>query len=89
MRRRSAICSAPRPGAGERDLDDRRGRELLARHFVQRRRGDIRRYLTRTPRSRRTGSPKEVAYALSPEHKALFDKVLDYARERSAPTTVS
>ncbi|HMS74007.1 helicase-related protein [Gordonia sp. (in: high G+C Gram-positive bacteria)] len=63
------------------DLDDRRGRELLARHFVQRRRGDIRRYLdedTPFPKDRLT---KEVAYALSPEHKALFDKVLDYARE--------
>lgn len=63
------------------DLDDRRGRELLARHFVQRRRGDIRRYLdedTPFPKDRLT---KEVPYALSPEYHTLFAKVLDYARE--------
>lgn len=63
------------------NLDDRRGRELLARHFVQRRRGDIRRYLdedTPFPKDRLT---KEAPYALSDEYRALFDRVLDYARE--------
>ncbi|MBY6366539.1 helicase-related protein [Rhodococcoides corynebacterioides] len=63
------------------NLDDRKGRELLARHFVQRRRGDIRRYLdedTPFPKDRLT---REVPYALSPEYHALFAKVLDYARE--------
>lgn len=63
------------------DLDQVKGREQLARHFVQRRRADIRRYLdedTPFPKDRLT---KEVPYALSPEYQALFEKVLDYARE--------
>jgi superfamily II DNA or RNA helicase len=63
------------------DLEDRRGREQLARHFVQRRRADIRRYLdedTSFPKDRLTS---EIPYTLSPEYRALFDKVLDYARE--------
>jgi superfamily II DNA or RNA helicase len=63
------------------DLEDRRGREHLARHFVQRRRADIRRYLdedTPFPKDRLTS---EIPYTLSPEYRALFDKVLDYARE--------
>lgn len=63
------------------DLDQVKGRERLARHFVQRRRADIRRYLdedTPFPKDRLT---KEVAYSSSPEYQALFEKVLDYARE--------
>ncbi|OBI45204.1 helicase-related protein [Mycobacterium colombiense] len=63
------------------DLEDRRGREHLARHFVQRRRADIRRYLdedTPFPKDRLTS---EIPYTLSPEYRALFDKVLDFARE--------
>ncbi|ORW17059.1 helicase [Mycolicibacter nonchromogenicus] len=63
------------------DLEDRRGRETLARHFVQRRRADIRRYLdedTPFPKDRLT---TEVPYTLSREYDALFTKVLDYARE--------
>ncbi|MFW0786137.1 helicase-related protein [Gordonia sp. CPCC 206044] len=63
------------------DLEQAKGRELLAKHFVQRRRGDIRRYLdedTPFPKDRLT---KEISYTLSPEYRALFDKVLDYARE--------
>jgi superfamily II DNA or RNA helicase len=69
------------PELAEIDLDQRQGRERLARHFVQRRRQDIRRYLdeeTPFPRDRHT---KEVPYTLTPEYKALFDRVLDYARE--------
>ncbi len=63
------------------DLDHRKGRELLARHLVQRRRGDIRRYLdedTHFPKDRLT---HEAPYSLSPEYRALFTKVLAYARE--------
>jgi superfamily II DNA or RNA helicase len=63
------------------NLEERRGRERLARHFVQRRRADIRRYLdedTPFPKDRLT---TEVPYTLSPEYHALFVKVLDYARE--------
>ena len=53
----------------------------MAKHFVQRRRADIRRYLdedTPFPKDRLT---TDVPYSLSPEYHALFAKVLDYARE--------
>ena len=63
------------------DLDHPRGRERLARHFVQRRRGDIRRYLDEDTQFPSDRELREVAYALKPEYRALFTKVLDYARE--------
>ena len=64
------------------DLDQTRGRERLARHFVQRRRADIRRYLdedTQFPSDRET---REVPYSLTPEYRRLFTQVLEYAREQ-------
>ncbi|MFD2081558.1 DEAD/DEAH box helicase [Actinopolymorpha cephalotaxi] len=64
------------------DLGTERGRRLLARHFVQRRRGDIRSYLdedTPFPRDRLT---LDVPYTLAPEYRSLFDDVLAYAREQ-------
>ena len=63
------------------DLERKADREELAKHFVQRRRVDIRRYLdedTPFPEDRLSA---EVPYSLSPEYHALFAKVLDYARE--------
>lgn len=69
------------PALAELDLEQRSGRETLARHLVQRRRADIRRYLdeeTPFPKDRRT---REAAYTLTPEYRALFDRVLTYARE--------
>jgi len=58
----------------------RRDRELLARHYVQRRRADIRDYLDEdTPFPDRETS--EVTYTLDPDYRRLFDKVLAYARE--------
>jgi superfamily II DNA or RNA helicase len=68
------------------DLDDAKGRELLARHFVQRRRADIRRFLdeeTAFPSDRET---KEAPYTLTVEYRDLFDKVLKYAREQVQST---
>ncbi|RMI14302.1 helicase-related protein [Cellulomonas triticagri] len=64
------------------DLDRPHGRERLARHFVQRRRGDIRRYLDEDTQFPSDRELREVAYALKPEYRALFTKVLDYAREQ-------
>ena len=72
---------------GFRDLpDDLSGaknepiRRELARYFVQRKRGDIRRYLDAdTPFPER--EDEDLPYTLSPAYKALFDKVLAYARE--------
>lgn len=55
-------------------------RRRLARHLVQRRRGDIRHFLDeRTPFPEREEA--EETYELSPEYRRLFDRVLAYARE--------
>lgn len=70
------------PDLGSADLTTPKGRELLARHFVQRRRGDIRRYLdedTPFPSDRLT---LDVPYSLSPAYRDLFDDVLAYARDQ-------
>jgi len=72
------------PALAAIDLETVKGRTLLARHFVQRRRADIRRYLdeeTAFPSDRET---REAPYGLSPEYAAFFDRVLDYARGRVA-----
>jgi Superfamily II DNA/RNA helicases, SNF2 family len=74
-----ALCN---PELATADLTTDRGRALLARYFVQRRRADIRQYLdeeTPFPRDRET---LDVAYQLSPDYRELFDDVLAYARER-------
>lgn len=62
------------------DLERTEGRSLLARHFVQRRRADIRKYLdeeTPFPQDRET---REQPYVLSKTYRAVFEDVLDYAR---------
>ncbi|MGH9115070.1 MAG: helicase-related protein, partial [Acidimicrobiales bacterium] len=72
------------PTLAEVNLDDPAGRSRLARHFVQRRRADIRTYLredTVFPADRLT---REAPYELSPQYKAFFDRVLNYARQRVA-----
>ncbi len=69
------------PALHDLDLDQPKGRELLARHLVQRRRADIRQFLdeeTPFPSDRQS---KEVAYKLSPAYRDLFDDVIAYARE--------
>jgi superfamily II DNA or RNA helicase len=59
---------------------NQRQRQQLAAHFVQRRRGDIRRFMDAdTPFPER--EEKEETYRLSPEYKQLFDRALNYARE--------
>jgi superfamily II DNA or RNA helicase len=70
------------PDLGTMDLGSEAGRVLLARHFVQRRRADIRHYLdedTPFPSDRQT---RDVPYQLSPAYRDLFDDVLAYAREQ-------
>jgi superfamily II DNA/RNA helicase len=63
-------------GGSARETDRRR----LARHLIQRRRGDISTYLeTDTPFPERIAS--EASYQLSPEQRRLFDRALDYCRE--------
>ncbi len=56
-------------------------RRDLARHLVQRRRADIRRYLDEDTPFPEREEGKEIGYHLSPEYKRFFDKVLRYARE--------
>ncbi|WP_040491064.1 helicase-related protein [Ilumatobacter nonamiensis] len=66
------------------DLETAAGRTKLARHFVQRRRADIRHYLdeeTAFPSDRET---KDAPYELTADYRALFDKVVDFAREQVA-----
>lgn len=58
----------------------RQQREELARHLVQRRRGDIRHYLetdTKFPSRKDT----EATYELSAAYRRVFEDVLDFARE--------
>lgn len=60
--------------------ENERFRRQVANYFVQRRRGDIRRYLdAETPFPEREEA--EETYALTPEYKRLFEQVLKYARE--------
>jgi superfamily II DNA or RNA helicase len=63
------------------DLETVQGRELLARHFVQRRRGDIRVFIDETTPFPEDRHSQERSYALSGPYKELFDEVLQYARE--------
>ena len=65
------------------DLDQvgREGiRRRLARHLVQRRRGDIRHYLE-TDTAFPERKDKEATYTFSKEYRALFDDILTFARE--------
>src|SRR5262249_28140975 len=59
---------------------NRKHREALARHLVQRRRGDILAYQGAV-----TSFPKRVTaeehYPLKPDYRAFFNKVLAYCRE--------
>ena len=63
------------------DRDDRESvRAELARHLVQRLRGNIRDYLdSETPFPEREDG--EDTYRLTPEYRALFDRVLGFAKE--------
>ena len=63
---------------------DKAGREgirrKLARHLVQRRRGDIRHYLE-TDTAFPERKDKEATYGFSPDFRELFDDILAFARE--------
>lgn len=55
-------------------------RRRLAKHLVQRRRANIEHFLEDTPFPQREGE-REVTWSMTPEYRALFEKVLEYARE--------
>jgi superfamily II DNA or RNA helicase len=72
-----ALKDLPDDMSGEHN---RRHRERLARHLVQRRRGDIETYLdTDTPFPKREQA--DFTYQLTPEYRRLFDKAVNFARE--------
>ena len=82
-----------RPELATVDLDSRRGRELLAQHFVQRKRADIRQYLTKEDGlgddslAEKTAFPadrffKDETYKLSPAYRTLLDEAIAYASDR-------
>jgi superfamily II DNA or RNA helicase len=72
-----ALKDLPDDMSGEHN---RRHRERLARHLVQRRREDIETYLdTDTPFPVREQA--DVTYRLTPEYRRLFDKAVNFARE--------
>jgi superfamily II DNA or RNA helicase len=70
------------------DLDTDAGRRLLAQHFVQRKRADVRHFLTEYAElAENTTFPadrlfKDEAYSLSPAYRALLDDAIAYAGER-------
>jgi superfamily II DNA or RNA helicase len=67
--------------AGSPKEVDERKREL-AKYVVQRRRGDLKAFLdAQTPFPKRESPKEDPTYALTPEYRRLFDKVLEFARE--------
>lgn len=78
----NAFLDLPEDLSGE---ENRKHREQLARHLVQRRRGDLEDYLdTHTPFPDREIA--EESYELHPEYRKVLDRVLDYTRERILDT---
>ncbi|QVQ53165.1 DEAD/DEAH box helicase [Spiractinospora alimapuensis] len=89
-----ALLGLVNPELADVDLDTDEGRRLLARHFVQRKRADVRQYLTRTgdgladdSLAETTSFPRDrefadETYRLSPEYKDLLGDAIAYARER-------
>jgi superfamily II DNA or RNA helicase len=75
---RPEFSNLPDDLTGRENEQHRRG---LAQYFVQRRRGDIRRFLADTPFPERDPDVGEASYRLSPEYRKLFQRVLQYARE--------
>lgn len=69
-----------KPELAALDLTSAKGREALARHMVQRRRGHIRKFVETTPFPEDRHLAEE-RYYLSPEYRKLFAAVLSYARE--------
>jgi superfamily II DNA or RNA helicase len=82
-----------KPELAEANLETDAGRRLLARHFVARKRADVRQYLTKEDGladdslAERTAFPsdryfKDETYKLSPDYRALLDDAIAYASER-------
>ncbi|MFJ4102256.1 DEAD/DEAH box helicase [Amycolatopsis japonica] len=88
-----ALLGLIKPALATADLDSDAGRRLLAGHFVQRKRADVRQFLstqdgladdslredTVFPADREF---KDETYRLSPAYRALLDDAIAYAGER-------
>lgn len=72
------LASLPEDLSGEAN---RRHREAIARHVVQRTRGDLRRYLEATQFPEVQYATPEPTYQLSSEYRELFDAAFAYATE--------
>jgi superfamily II DNA or RNA helicase len=74
---------------GRLDLEnlEERERAALAKHFVQRRRADVEKWLGETRFPQRDA--EEIIYPLGPEYKKLFDQVLEFTRETVQDDTLS
>jgi superfamily II DNA or RNA helicase len=63
-----------------KETDERK--KELAKHVVQRRRGDLKVYLdAQTPFPKRESPKEDPTYALTPDYKRLFERVLEFTRE--------
>lgn len=88
-----ALLGLVRPELATEDFETERGRQLLARHFVQRKRADVRHFLTTDDGlsdnnlQETTSFPsdryfKDETYKLSPAYRDLLDDAIAYASER-------
>lgn len=88
-----ALVGLLKPELASADFDSEHGRRLLAAHFVQRMRGDVRQFLTTDDGldddslREDTSFPadryfKDETYRLSAEYRALLDDAVSYASER-------
>lgn len=76
------LISLCHPELATADLGRERGRALLARHLVQRRRADIRRYLDEDTPFPRDRESRDVAYRPAPAYADLYDDVREHARRQ-------
>jgi len=75
------FANLPEDLSGEQN---RKLREMLAKHLVQRRRADLRKFMevdTPFPNRFEPGGQDGLNYSLSPEYKKLFGKAIRYAKE--------
>ncbi|SFE23149.1 SNF2 family N-terminal domain-containing protein [Actinopolyspora alba] len=88
-----ALLGLVRPELATADFETEKGRQLLARHFVQRKRADVRHFLTTddglcdNELQETTSFPsdryfKDETYKLSPTYRDLLDDAIAYASER-------
>jgi superfamily II DNA or RNA helicase len=81
------LLSLLEPGLENVDLRSESGRRRLARHFVQRRRVDIRKYLNQDTSFPKDRQYRDQTYQLNPDYRTLLEDALAFARDRLASTS--